>query len=155
MTVYNVDVWGKPQQNRTEKEKKKMTNKIKYTKALCICFLIALVASTVNAIVPTVSASAVTFRTCDSAGNTKTTFNPGWSTDGMTWNGGENVYFTASGLSASTTYPIYVFIKNDSWTTGMAFPTRWFHTESSITADSSGNIVQPAIYTRQQAANTA
>jgi len=84
---------------------------------------------------------------CDSAGNEKSVFNPAWSS-GANNRPGENVYLKAAGLNASTSYPIYIFIKNESWTTGMAFPARYYHTAASVTTDSAGNIPPTSIYSQ-------
>jgi hypothetical protein len=110
-------------------KKTKINNKI-----FCSLLLFVLVASITLTATPV---SAATINTCDSGGTAQTTFNPG-----------EDVYFTASGLTPSATYPIYVFIKNGSWTTGMVFPTRYYNTANSITSDGSGNISPTVIYTK-------
>jgi hypothetical protein len=122
-------------------EKTKINSKI-----FCALLMFVLIASITTTAAP-VKADPV-FHTCDSAGNAKNIFNPSWSTNGVTWQDGENVSFTATGLAPTTTYPIYVFIKNVSWTMGMAFPTRYYHTATSVTTDGSGNVVPTTIYSQ-------
>ncbi len=131
-----------------------MINKPINSKTFCILAIIALVIPTAFIAAPTsAQPSSITFTTCDSSGNAKTVFNPGWSDNGVYWNDVENMYFTAAGLSPSTTYPIYVFIKNDGWTLGTSFSAihRFSHTASSITTDSSGNVVPTSVYTNMAA----
>ncbi len=103
-------------------------------KIFSMILLLAIVASTVLIAQP---ASAATIDTCDSNGTAKSTFNSG-----------ENVYFTASDLDPSFSYPIYVVIKNESWTTGMVFPVRYYNTVPSVTTDDLGNIDPINIYTK-------
>jgi uncharacterized protein (DUF2141 family) len=129
--------------------KQRIKNKKFYILTVLAISLITIPALTTDSPV----SAAVTSSTCDSSGTAKTVFNPGWSTDGSTWHGGESVYFKASGLSPSTTYPIYVFIKNDGWGSGSSFSsvTRFFHTATSITTDSAGNVAPTSIYSRMAA----
>ncbi len=97
------------------------------------------------------NAGSLTFSTTDSSGAAKSIFNPGiYDPNTGTTSNSENVYFVASGLLPSTTYPIYVFIKNDSWAIGDSFSsiTRHSHTVVSVTTDSSGNIALTSIYTQ-------
>ncbi len=63
-----------------------------------------------------------------------------------TYNSGETVYFTATGLSASQTYPIYVVQDVASWTARVPLPTRVSGTATSITTDGSGNFAPTSIY---------
>jgi hypothetical protein len=100
-------------------EKTKINSKI-----LSVIFVLAFVASAVFTVAP-VSATATCY-TCDINGNARSTFNPG-----------ENVYLNALGLSPSTTYSLYVFIKGN-WTSG-AFPARYYNTNYSFTTDGLGN----------------
>ncbi len=77
----------------------------------------------------------ITFKTSDISGTAKSTYNMG-----------ENVYFTATALSASTTYPVYVVPDVATWTFHTALPDRVSDAATSVTTDSSGNITPTSIY---------
>jgi hypothetical protein len=78
---------------------------------------------------------SLTFKTCDSTGATKNNFNSS-----------STVYFSATGLSASTTYPIYVVKDTSAWTVRVPFPARVSGSASSVTTDNSGNINPTSVY---------
>lgn len=84
-------------------------------------------------------ANPLTFKTSDSSGTAKSTYNLG-----------ENVYFTATGLSTLTTYPIYVVQDVASWTFHTALPTCVSGSAVSVTTDNSGNIAADSIYSNAQ-----
>jgi hypothetical protein len=73
------------------------------------------------------------YGTCNSNGVAQSTFNSG-----------DDVCFTATGLSPSTAYNVEVIPYNSAWSTGMSIPTPVSTT--SITTDGSGNIALTSIY---------
>jgi DMSO/TMAO reductase YedYZ molybdopterin-dependent catalytic subunit len=76
--------------------------------------------------------NSLTCRTCNSNGVAQSTFNSG-----------DNVSFTATGLSPSTAYNVEV-VPYAAWSTGMSIPTPLSTT--SITTDGSGNVAPTSIY---------
>jgi hypothetical protein len=77
--------------------------------------------------------NSLTYSTCNSNGVSQSTFNSG-----------DDVCFTATGLSPSTAYNVEVIPYNSAWSTGMSIPTPVSTT--SITTDGSGNIALTSIY---------
>jgi hypothetical protein len=75
----------------------------------------------------------LSYVTCNSTGTTQSTFDLG-----------ETVYFTATGFSASTTYPVIVVSHQPLWNAGQSIPTAI--ATNSITTDGSGNIAATSIY---------
>ncbi|MCW4030681.1 MAG: molybdopterin-dependent oxidoreductase [Candidatus Bathyarchaeota archaeon] len=74
-------------------------------------------------------------QTTDSSGAAQSTFNAG-----------ENVYLKLTGLSASTSYPVYVVDDVATWTVRVALPTPVSGSANSVTTDSSGNLAPTSIY---------
>ncbi len=83
--------------------------------------------------------SSLMFETCDSSGTAKSSFGSG-----------DAVYFSATGLFASTTYPVYVVQDVSAWTVRIPFPNRLSGVATSVTTDSSGNVAPTSIYTNTQ-----
>jgi hypothetical protein len=75
----------------------------------------------------------LTYRTCNTNGVAQSTFNSG-----------DDVFFTATGLSPSTAYNVEVVPYSSAWSTGMSIPTPVSST--SITTDGSGSISLTSIY---------
>lgn len=75
------------------------------------------------------------FNTCSSSGTAQTSFEAG-----------ENIYFAASGLSASTTYSVYVVPHQASWKAGASIPARISGTATSIASDGAGHVALTSIY---------
>ncbi len=88
----------------------------------------------------TLTTNFQTCQTCDSTGTSKSSFDPG-----------DDVYFAATGLSTSTTYPLYVVQDVSAWTIDTTIPTRISDTATSVTTDSSGNIAPTDIYSNAKA----
>ncbi len=82
---------------------------------------------------------SLTFQTCDGAGVTKGSFKQG-----------DGVYFGATGLSASTTYPVYVVKDVSAWAVRIDFPARVSGSATTVSTDSSGNIAVSSIYANAQ-----
>jgi ABC-type thiamin/hydroxymethylpyrimidine transport system permease subunit len=87
---------------------------------------------------------SLSFNTCDSSGTAKTSFTSG-----------DTVFFSATGLSASTTYPVYVVQDEAAWAVRIPMPTRVSGSTNSVTTDSSGNIAAASIYSNAPAGQYA
>jgi hypothetical protein len=74
-------------------------------------------------------------KTCSSSGEAQSSFNDG-----------QDVYLTASGLSPSTTYPLYVVEDVETWATRVSIPSSVPGTTNSISTDSSGNLAPTSIF---------
>jgi hypothetical protein len=79
----------------------------------------------------------LTYSACNSNGVARNTFTTG-----------DTVYFTATGLSTSTSYNAMVVPYESSWSTSMAIPTAV--STIQFTSDSSGSIALIPIYTTAQ-----
>jgi hypothetical protein len=87
---------------------------------------------------------SLTFKTCNSSDAAKTIFDSG-----------ESIYFSATGLSASTEYPIYVVPDATDWAVRVPFSPRVAGSEPSISTDSSGTVTAHNIYANAQAGQYA
>jgi hypothetical protein len=76
---------------------------------------------------------SLTFKTCDSTGAAK-----------MLFDSGNNLCFSAAGLSPSTAYPVYVVQGTSEWVVRVPFPSRVLGSETSITTDAQARLLQPA-----------
>lgn len=83
--------------------------------------------------------TSLIYNTCDALGTTQNMYNLG-----------DSIFFTATGLSTLTTYPVYVVQDVAVWNARVPLPTRVIDTTTSLTTDSSGNIVPTSIYPNAQ-----
>ncbi len=129
-------------------------------RVLSVCLLITLLVPLITIATPTAKATPdPTIYTCNVSGNQTSTFNPSVfnSALGHTEGGDGDVYVNVTGLSASTTYPLYVFLANSTFTFGDSFSamTPYFavpindsfphsgapaHTQCNITTNSLGSL---------------